>query len=350
MIIIRYLFQLEKKVAVIGPNANSEAVVLGNYLGQICPSDDYSCVPTVYEGIKQFNTGGTTTYIEGCPLTTNSTTGFPAAISVAKAADYVVLVMGIDSSVEGEDHDRVSIDLPYIQHQLIDAIIAVNKPTVLVLLNGGMVGIDKEKTTVPAIIEAGYPGSLGAEGIARTIFGQNDHLGGKLPYTIYPANYVNEVLMSYMEMEPKTGVSPGRTHRYYVGPVVYPFGFGLSYTQFEVTPIACNNLLPLSIASDNNLEITMSIANVGERTGDEVIMVYASPTPRHNSKLLKKLISFKRVHLEVNQKTTLSFNLKLSDLQFYDRDTLANDVISGVYPITFTNGVETSFQCAVQVV
>jgi len=343
-------FSTGKKVVVIGPNGNTAGVLLGNYLGQVCPANDFGCVPTVYDGVKQFNTGGTTTFVQGCPLTQNNTAGFAAAISAAKVADYVVLAMGIDSSIEGEDHDRVSIDLPSIQHQLIDAIIALNKPTVLVLLNGGMVGIDKEKTTVPAIIEAGYPGAVGAEAIARTIFGQNDHLGGKLPYTIYPADYISQVKMSYMEMAPKAGVSPGRTHRYYTGPVVYAFGYGLSYTKFEVTPIACNNLNPLSIAKNNNLEISMSIANVGERTGDEVIMVYASPTSKHNTPLLKNLISFKRVHLEPNQQDTLAFTLSLSDLQFYDIDTLANDVIPGIYPITFTNGVDSSFQCTIQVI
>jgi len=283
-------------------------------------------------------------------LTANNTSGFQAAVNAAKASDYVVLVMGIDGSVEGESHDRTSIDLPSIQHQLIAEIVAVKKPTVLVLLNGGMVSIETEKNTVPAIIEAGYPGSLGAVAIARTIFGTNDHLGGKLAYTLYPANYVNEVKMSYMEMEPKAGVSPGRTYRYYTGPVVYPFGHGLSYTLFKVSPISCQNLSPLSKSSNSGLDITMSISNAGERTGDEVIMAFVSPTPQHNSKVIKKLIGFKRVHLEVNQQAILTFSLNLSDLKFYDRDTLANDVLPGIYPLTFTNGVETTFVCPINVV
>jgi len=310
----------------------------------------FSCVPNVRQGIQTVNTGGSVTYESGCPLNRNDTSGFTAAVNAAKAADYVVLVMGIDPSMEGEDRDRTSIDLPYIQHQLIAAIVAVHKPTVLVLLNGGMVSIEAEKASVPAIIEAGYPGVLGAEAIARTIFGQNDHLGGKLPYTIYPANYVNQVKMSYMELEPKAGVSPGRTYRFYTGPVVYPFGHGLTYTTFKVTPIACGNLPSLRLNSVAGLDMTFNIANTGSRTGDEVIMAYVSPTPRHNSKVIKKLIGYKRVHLEINEEAALTFNLNLSHLQFYDRDTLANDVLPGIYPITFTNGVETTFVCPVNVV
>jgi hypothetical protein len=341
-------FTIGKKVAVIGPNAASSEALVGSYLGQVCPNNDFSCVPTVVQAIQTINTGGSVTYEEGCKIESNNTSGFAAAVNAAKAADYVVLVMGIDDSIEAESHDRTSIDLPYVQHSLIAAIMEVNKPTVLVLVNGGMVAIAQEKVSVPAIIEAGYPGSLGGEAIAKTIFGQNDHLGGKLPYTLYPADYVNEVAMSYMEMEPKAGVSPGRSYRYYTGPTIYTFGYGLSYTTFEINP-ACENLKLLSIKSQDNLEITMTIQNTGKRTGDEVIMAYVSPTPQHNSMVLKKLIGFKRVHLEVQQEVTLAFTLKMSDLQFYDRDTLANDVLPGVYPLTFTNGVESSFVCPVAV-
>jgi len=153
-----------------------------------------------------------------------------------------------------------------------------------------------------------------------------------------------------MEMEPKAGVSPGRTYRYYTGPVVYPFGHGLSYTSFKVSPLACKNLSPLIKSSNSGLELSMSISNVGQRTGDEVIMAYVSPTAQHNSKVIKKLIGFKRVHLEVNQQAILTFNLNVSELKFYDRDTLANDVLPGIYPITFTNGVETTFECPITVV
>jgi len=342
-------FTVGKNVAVIGPNANTAEALLGNYLGQICPDNGYSCVQTIVQALKQVNTGGTVTYEEGCKLTSNDTSGFDAATKAAKAADYVVLVMGIDNSIESEDRDRVSIDLPYIQHQLIQAVIDVKKPTVLVLVNGGMVAIEPETTTVPAIIEAGYPGYYGGEAVARTIFGQNDHLGGRLPYTIYPADYINEVKMSYMEMEPLAGVSPGRTYRYYKGPTIYPFGHGLTYTTFETVPNECGSLRPISLKSKDSLQISMTVQNTGERTGDEVLMAYVSPTSKHNTLVVKKLVGFNRVHLQPGEMTKLVFNLELSDLSFYDRDTVNNDVLPGVYPLTITNGVSSTFVCPVTV-
>jgi len=338
-------FPTGKSVAVIGPHSNAREALVGNYLGQLCPSNDFSCVQSVYEAIGEWNVGGSVSLHQGCGLTKNDTSGFPAAISAAKQADYVILVMGIDDSIEAEDKDRVSIDLPTIQHMLIDAIMQLKKPTALVLINGGMVAIEQEKQSVPAILEAGYPGMLGAEAIARTLFGKNDHLGGKLPYTIYPADYVNQVPMSYMGMEPVSNGSPGRTYRYYKGPVIYPFGYGLSYATFEIESIRCMNLPPVPMNSKDPVQLSVSIQNVGSITGDEVLMVYAQPTEKHNTKLIKKLISFQRVHLEPQQKRTLSFDIPLSDLQFYDRENLSNDILPGLYTITITDGIQTTFLC-----
>ena len=131
-------------------------------------------------------------------------------MALAKSSDVIVLYLGIDGTVEGESRDRVSIDLPDVQHQLASAILALNKPTVIVLINGGMVAIAQELASNAAILSAGYPGILGAEVIADTLFGNNQNLGGKLPYTMYPADYINQIKMSEMEMD----VPPGRSYRF----------------------------------------------------------------------------------------------------------------------------------------
>jgi len=182
-----------KRVAVIGPHGQAQSALVGNYLGQLCPDDSFDCIVTPLQAITGANVGGTTQYSAGCQITSNDTSGFAAAVALAQSSDYVVLMMGIDESVEGEAHDRTSIDLPYVQHQLAAAIVATGKPVVLVLLNGGMLDISAEKATVGAMVEAGYPGFWGSFAIADTLFGGNDHLGGKLSYTVYPASYVNEV-------------------------------------------------------------------------------------------------------------------------------------------------------------
>jgi beta-glucosidase-like glycosyl hydrolase len=154
-----------KTVAVIGPHATSQLSLLGAYLGQICPDpenyDNYNCVTDVVSAITAANVGGQTVTAPGCNLTTNSSAGVAQAVGVAKGADVIVMMVGINYEIEGESLDRTSIDLPSVQHSLIATMAALGKPLVVVLLNGGMVDITPEKANpgVGAIVEAGYPAS-----------------------------------------------------------------------------------------------------------------------------------------------------------------------------------------------
>jgi hypothetical protein len=142
-------------------------------------------VETPAQAIADINLGGNVTAVLGCGISDPDQSGFPAALDAAGAADIVVLMMGIDGSIEGEDEDRTTITLPDVQVQLMTQILALGVPTALVLLNGGMLALPG--STAPAILEAGYPGFFGARAIAQTLFGDNDHLGGKLSYTVYPS-------------------------------------------------------------------------------------------------------------------------------------------------------------------
>lgn len=197
-----------KKIAVIGPHTNATRALVGNYIGQICPDGSFDCVVSPCAAIAAANHGGETVCVEGCAVTDPSTSGFAAAISAAKDADQVVMVMGIDQSVEGEGDDRTAIDLPGAQHKLTAAITSLGKPTTLVLINGGMVAIAEEKESMGAIIEAFYPGYQGSAALATVLFGDYNP-GGKLPITIYNASYVNEVDMFNMDM----AKAPGRSYR-----------------------------------------------------------------------------------------------------------------------------------------
>ena len=136
--------------------------------------------------------GGTVLYAEGCTISSNSTKGFAEAIATAKKADYVVLLLGLDQSIEAEGHDRDQITLPGVQSQLAQQILQIGKPTAIVLLNGGIVAIDDLKQTVPAILEAWYPGYQGGIAISNVIFGSYNP-GGKLPVTLYSSDYVHQV-------------------------------------------------------------------------------------------------------------------------------------------------------------
>ncbi len=172
----------------------------GNYLGQVCPVETHignsSCLDSVFTAIGKANAGGVTTTSPGMAnVTSTSTEGFAAAVAAAAAADVVIYVGGNDESVEGEMRDRTSIDLPGAQHALVAALAAVGKPLVVVLMSGSSLDVSAERDSedVGAMLYAGYPGTFGGFAIASSLFGTNDHLGGKLAATWYPSDYVNQV-------------------------------------------------------------------------------------------------------------------------------------------------------------
>lgn len=345
-----------KNIAVIGPHGNATAALVGNYLGQLCDDDTLNCVPSPYQMLTKLNTGGSVSYAQGCQLNVNSTSGFAAAVSAAQAADYVVLFLGIDNSIESESLDRTSIDLPYIQHQLASAIAAVGKPTAVVLINGGMVDVSQEKNNaaIGAIMEAGYPGMRGAEAIATTLFGDNDHLGGKLPYTIYPSSYVNDILMSEMEMD----VGPGRSYRYYTGTPVYPFGWGISLTTFSVTNVTAPSLDESVFTTIDNgsrlFSYTVNVTNTGNRPGDEVVFAFMVPqelsSPRmQNNPLIKQLVDYQRVHLLPGQSQVI--NLALSSKAFRMVTKPEGHIVStpGTFKLLITNGVDQHLEFPIRI-
>jgi xylan 1,4-beta-xylosidase len=371
-----------QKIALIGPHANATGALVGNYLGQLCPDDTFDCIYSPYGVISQTNNaaGGSTVMSPGCQLTKNDTSGFAAAVAAAQAADVVVLFLGIDLTVEGEANDRTSIDLPAIQHQLAAAIAAVGKPTAVVLINGGMVDVSEEvaNKNIGAILEVGYPGMRGSYGISATLFGDNDHLGGKLPYTIYPANYVNQINMSVMELD----VGPGRTYRYYSGPVVYPFGYGISLTTFSVDPFTAAAPFPHAAAEPgvvypavpatapaaltttyyttaDALEVVftrpyvapvrskvadyaVNVTNTGSRTGDEVVQAYFMPlsTPLlGTTSLIRQLFDYQRVHLAPGQSQLVSFASSADTFVMVDKATGDRVSTPGVFDVVLTDGV-----------
>jgi len=165
-------------------------------------------------------------------------------------------------------------------------VLSIGKPTVIVIVNGGMIAIDN-LMNAPAIIEAFYPAMRGGEAIAKSIFGLENRWG-KLPVTIYGANYINEVDMYSFDMTK----SPGRTYRYYTDKPLFKFGEGLSYASFNIT---CFKLdIP---------QIECIVKNVGQINGDEVLMAYHRVSDDIKKKVshpvpLKSLVDFARASVE----------------------------------------------------
>merc|ERR1712228_6232 len=331
-----------KKFAVIGPHYNASASLLLEkaYTGQVCFDNTFDCVPGIIQTMNNYVASNDLTYSEGCDVDCTSTSGFSAAINTAKAADYVVLMMGIDHSIEGESHDRTSISLPGKQQDLASQICALGKPTVLVLVGGGVLAIDELKQQCPSILYAWYPGFRGAEAITDVIFGAFNP-GGKMAVTMYWSNYTKE--SDYLQMDLTAG--NGKTYKYWKGTTpLYAFGYGLSYTQFK---FEMDN-------SCNSPEYCVQIKNDGDREGYETLFVFVYPpsnitSSEPASKMIRHLIEFEKFYLEKGDSATYKYNFdKNEDLVLYNSKGDAT-VFPGDYTLEFSNGVNQSVSVKISV-
>jgi len=275
-----------QKVAVTGTSADSTGDLLGNYNGPICPGGGYACYPTIYQEVSR---------VSGGDVTKVTSTDPDAAVAAAKSADFVVLVASNAKDGGGEGHDRDGIALDSKQLAVMNAVLAVQKNAVLVLVNGGIIAIDDLKESAPAIVEAFMPGVHGAQAIAETIFGDNNP-GGKMPVTMYHSSYVNE--LDFLDMSMVAG--PGRSYKFYTGMPLFPFGFGLSYTTFTHSVAKMDGGLQLR-ADGGSTTLDVTVSNEGDMAGDEVVFVYMTneTTAQIDTPMpFKQLLAFQRVHVD----------------------------------------------------
>jgi beta-glucosidase len=301
-----------RSIAVIGPNADSLDVLLGNYNGT--PSKWVT--PLAGIRAKAEKLGIRVFYAQGCDLIGDSRFHFSEAISAAEAADVSIVCLGLSPRVEGEEGDaafseaggdRKHIDLPGVQEELLTAVYAVGKPVVLVLTNGSAVAINWASENVPAIIEAWYPGEEGGTAIADVLFGDYNP-AGRLPVTFYK---------SLDDVPPFEDYNmTGRTYRYFSGEPLYPFGFGLSYTLFEYGGLTLSSD---RLAPGEDLELSVEVANAGDRAGDEVAQVYLTDLDASVTIPIRKLVGFQRVHLEPGESRRLTFLVGSEQLSVVDQ-------------------------------
>jgi len=314
-----------RRVAVVGPHSISQRDLIEDYAGdQRCFDGTDTCIPTIGEMLTRYNVGGTTTVAKGVDMNSGDASGIPAALAAARSSDVVVLCLGIGHNEEHEAMDRTNITLPGLQYSFAQQIIALGKPVVLVLVNGGAVAIDGISTN--GIIEAFYPSMRGAEALAHLVFGLANRWG-KLPVTLYPAAYVSEVSMYSFDMS----LAPGRTYRYYTGTPLFPFGFGLSYTTFAT---ACKQTATT---------FACTVTNTGARDGDQVLLVYhrASDAIRHSVSHpvpLRGLVDFNRV--AVGRGATEPVEFTVAD-SYTGLTNAAGEVVqyAGVHYIDISDGV-----------
>ena len=325
----------QHSIAVVGPQAIAKAGLLSDYATeQACApsateSDTDYCITSIAEAVAAVNGGAAanrTWVAAGVEVNSNNTQGIAAAVALAKKADIVLLCLGIDKSIEGEGHDRVSIALPGLQPTFAKMILALNKPTVLILTNGGALSTEGFDQSASAIVEAFNPNVVGATAVASLLFG-HVNTWGKLPYSIYPETYTSAIAMDDFDMT----TPPGRTYRYYQGPVNYEFGFGLSYTTFAM---ACLR---------KSTSVACTVTNTGTRDGDEVVLMFVRPlaavrAAADHALAKKRLVGFDRVRLAKDGGTqVVEFAF---DASTFASSTRAGEsiVYKGKYELVFWRG------------
>ncbi len=286
-------------IGVIGPNADSRAALIGNYHGTA------SRYVTVLEGIQDFvKDRCRVLYSEGCALCTDRVEPLAQpndriaeAIAVAKASDTVILVLGLNETLEGEEGDtgnsynsgdKADLLLPEPQRILLSGVLAVGKPTVVILLAGSAIDLSEAQDKANAILLGWYPGAGGGRAIAKLLFGEASP-SGKLPVTFYRNDALSE-LPAFTDYQ-----MAGRTYRYYRGEPLYPFGYGLSYGACEVTGL-----------SADRTRAEVRIVNRGSRDTEDVIELYLRDEKSPFAPPNPILCGFQRIFLAAGEEKTVS--------------------------------------------
>jgi beta-glucosidase len=234
-----------------------------------------------------------------------------AALQAARQADAVVLVLGLSPRLEGEEMsvpvegfrggDRVDIGLPAEQQKLMEAVAALGKPVVLVLMNGSSLAVNWAREHIPAIVEAWYPGEAGGDAVADVLFGDYNP-AGRLPVTFYRSADQLPAFTDYR--------MAGRTYRYFTGEPLYPFGYGLSYTRFAYRDLR----LPREARAGEPVEVSVAVQNTGRTAGDEVVQLYVKQDGAPAPAPLRSLAGFARVTLRPGEMRLVRFTLAARQL------------------------------------
>ena len=313
-----------KSIAVIGPDAEN----LMNQLGDYSPKKVLQHVTSILEGIKaKAGQDAKVVAVKGCKVLGDDRSGFAAAVSAAKSADVAIVVVGEnqgqndvdeaqDPPTDGESHDVASLDLTGVQEDLVRAVYETGTPTVVVLVNGRPLSTRWIAEHVPAIVEAWRPGERGGEAVADVLFGDYNP-SGRLAITI--PRHVGQ-LPAYYNFKPGKGYFTREWKRGYVdmpATPLYPFGYGLSYTQYEYGNLRID---PPQIHSQATVHVTADVKNTGDRAGTETVQLYIHEAEGPVATPVKQLRGFKRLDLKPGETKSVTLTLTPEDLQLLDRD------------------------------
>lgn len=310
----------EQKVAFVGPLVSDEHNIIGSWAAS---GDRGGFAVSVEEGVNKIITDKSrVTFAKGVEIVDSRRDMMQQALNNARNADVIVAVMGEFENMTGEAASRTNIDLPGIQKEFLAELKKLGKPIVLVLMNGRPLTLSWENENMDAILEAWYPGTMGGDAIAQTLYGINNP-SGKLPMT-FPRN-VGQVPIYYNYKNtgrPYLGTAdPEQKYKSRYIDVdnspLYPFGFGMSYTKFEYSNL---RLSSKSINFEGKLKVSVDVANTGNYDGEEVVQLYVKDEVGSVTRPVKELKCFKKLLLKKGEKKTVEFELTADDLRFYNID------------------------------
>lgn len=261
------------------------------------------------------------------PLNDNEKEQIQKAVEAAKQSDVAIIVVGEDDNTVGESRSRVSLNLPGHQLELVKAVQEIGTPVVVVLMNGRPLTINWIDKNVDAILEAWFPGAKTGDAVAKTLFGEYNP-GGKLPIT-FPKT-VGQVPFNFPYMPSSQAYLPDdpKESARITGPL-YPFGYGLSYTQFEYSDL---QISPLKQNTGGNFKVSLNIKNTGELKGDEVVQLYIHQEITPVIVPVSQLRGFKRITLEPGETQKVEFELAPEDLQLLNQH-MEWEVVPGTFEV-----------------
>ncbi len=318
-----------KRIALIGPLADSQADMLGSWAGASHPEDAVTLRTAL--GARAAAAHMHLSVVKGTDIPGSSEAGFAAAVAAAQGADVVILALGETSHSSGEASARSNLDLPGNQEKLLEAVVATGKPVVLVLFSGRPLALPWAAAHVPAVLEAWFPGIQAGPALDRVLFGEADPQGR---LTVSVPRAVGQVPIYYNHPNtgrPRTDAQvPGTnpTDSYYVtgyldledGPL-FPFGYGLGYTSFAYSPVQVD-AAQVSAAALNagtaHLTVTAEVRNTGARAGEETAQLYIRLRGTSVARPIRELKGFAKLRLAPGEKQVVTFTLGRDELSFWN--------------------------------
>jgi len=307
-----------KTIAVIGPNADSHGALKGNYYGT--PSKSVTFLEGIQEALED---SARVYYSEGCHLFMTKVEDLAQpgdriseAVSIAKRSDVVVMCLGMDCTIEGEQNDtgnsqaggdKADLNLPGIQQELLEAVVATGTPVILVLAVGSALAVGYAHEHCAAVIQAWYPGSMGGRALAELLLGSVSP-SGKLPVTFYKST---DNLPEFTDYSMKN-----RTYRYFEEDALYPFGYGLTYSNVEVIVLD----VPDYVRRGDGLTFSACITNKGDFDVEEVLQCYIKIFGTDLAVRNHSLCAFKRVALAAGEAVNVDLEIMPEAFMVVDND------------------------------